>query len=163
MGARRIAIGNNVTIRYKTWLAAVPLDNLTEGSIIEIKDGTAIGNFNHIYATKKIIINQDVLTADKVYITDNLHDFSNIQKSIINQGIKQISEVHIGKGTWIGENACIIGVKIGRNCVIGANAVVTKDIPDYSIAVGVPARIIKRFNLETNQWEKTNKLGEFIK
>lgn len=63
--------------------------------------------------------------------------------------------VIISDGTWIGTNAVIVGnVKIGKNCVIGANSVVTKDIPDYCIAAGIPARIIKRYNIETHSWER---------
>lgn len=50
----------------------------------------------------------------------------------------------IGEGSWIGENVCVCGANIGKHCVIGANSVVTKDIPDYSVAVGCPARIIKK-------------------
>ena len=48
------------------------------------------------------------------------------------------------------------GVKVGEHCVIGANSVVTKDIPDYCVAVGMPARIIKRYNFKTNTWERTD-------
>jgi acetyltransferase-like isoleucine patch superfamily enzyme len=58
----------------------------------------------------------------------------------------------IGDGSWIGENACIIGAHVGKNCVIGANAVVTSDIPDYSVAVGVPAVVIKRFDAPSKMW-----------
>lgn len=54
---------------------------------------------------------------------------------------------------WIGEGVCIIGAKIGKNVVVGANAVVTKDIPDYCVVVGQPARIIKRYNLQKQIWE----------
>jgi acetyltransferase-like isoleucine patch superfamily enzyme len=48
----------------------------------------------------------------------------------------------------------VSGASVGKHCVIGANAVVTHDIPDYSVAVGIPARVIKRYNFETQQWEK---------
>lgn len=161
-GASNISIGNNVTIAYKTWLAALPLTGANE-CILEIGDGTVIGNFNHIYSTRKIIIGSKVLTADKVYISDNLHGYEDITKPIIEQSIKQIGEVNIGDGTWIGENVCIIGAIIGMNCVIGANSVVTKNIPDYSLAVGSPAKIIKRYNFETKQWDRTNPDGSFIK
>ena len=66
----------------------------------------------------------------------------------------QNGKVRIGSGSWIGENACILGVIIGKQCVIGANSVVTKDIPDYSVAVGIPAKVIKKYNFETQQWER---------
>ena len=160
-GMKNIYIGNNVNIAYKTWLAAIPLsgDKYCE---LRIEDGTNIGNFNHIYATKSIVIGKNVLTADKVYISDNLHGYENINLPIINQPIKQIGIVKIGDGSWLGENVCVIGSSIGKNCVIGSNSVVCKDIPDYSIAVGAPARIIKRYCLKTNTWKKTNIKGEII-
>jgi acetyltransferase-like isoleucine patch superfamily enzyme len=60
--------------------------------------------------------------------------------------------VVIGDGCWIGENACIIGARVGNNCVVGANAVVTSDIPNYSVAVGVPAVVIKQFDPQLQRW-----------
>ncbi|WP_240928420.1 acyltransferase [Maribellus sediminis] len=161
-GAKNIYIGKKVFIQYKTWIASMPQTG-NKYPLLKIGNGSVIGNFNHIYATSKITIGEKVLTADKVYISDNLHSYDDITKPIIHQKIKQISEVEIGDGTWIGENVAIIGAKIGKNCVVGANSVVTKDIPDYCVAVGVPARIVKRFNIETNQWNRTHPDGKFIK
>lgn len=153
-GYQNIEIGNNVSINYKTWLAALPLTG-NNACVLKIGDGSCIGNFNHIYATSKIEIGKNVLTADKVYISDNLHSYENIEVPIMYQPIKQVGEVKIGDGTWLGENVCVIGVTIGKHCVVGANAVVTKDIPDYAVAVGNPAKIIKRYCLETRMWKKT--------
>lgn len=160
-GYENIEIGNNVSINYKTWLAALPLTGSKTCSL-KIGDGSCIGNFNHIYATHKIEIGKNVLTADKVYISDNLHGYENTELPILKQPIRQIGEVKIGDGTWLGENVCVIGVSIGKNCVVGANAVVTKDIPDYAVAVGNPAKIIKRYCSETNLWKKTTADGKFI-
>ncbi|MCU0460393.1 MAG: acyltransferase [Bacteroidales bacterium] len=154
-GINNISIENNVTIEYKTWLAAVPIEKGTV-PVLRIGEGSAIGHFNHIYSTKSIIIGKKVLTADKVYISDNLHGYDDITVPVIDQPVRQIGEVEIGDGTWIGENVCVIGANIGKNCVIGANSVVTKDIPDYCVAVGVPCRILKRFNHETKKWERLN-------
>ena len=163
-GIKNISIGNNVYVAYKSILSVgltarqnaalgVPLKT-SKNSILEIGDGSKIGNFNHIVATEKIIIGKKVLIADKVYISDNIHCYQDIFTPIIDQKIKQINHVEIGDGSWIGENVCILGAKIGKNCVIGANSVVTKDIPDYSIAVGSPAVVIKFFNMINNKWEK---------
>lgn len=160
-GIRNISIGNNVVVQYKTWLAAVPLTGASSCNLI-IGDGTCLGHFNHIYATHSIIIGQNVLTADKVYISDNLHNYDDISIPIIKQPIKQVSSVVIGNGSWLGENVCVIGAKIGENCVIGANSVVTKDIPDYSVAVGVPAKIIKRYCIEEKVWKKTDERGNWV-
>jgi acetyltransferase-like isoleucine patch superfamily enzyme len=160
-GKKNIEIGCRVTIQYKTWLAALPLTG-EKDCVLKIDDGTVIGHFNHIYATKKIIIEKNVLTADKVYISDNLHGYSDINVPIKNQPVIQNKEVIIGVGSWLGENVCVLGAKIGKQCVIGANSVVTKDIPDYSVAVGAPAKVIKRYCLDTQTWRKTDFEGNFI-
>ena len=160
-GGKNISIGRKVIIQYKSWLAALPLTGEQKCELI-IKDGTVIGHFNHIYATKCIVIEENVLTADKVYISDNLHNYSNPALPIIKQEIIQKNTVIIGAGSWIGENVCIIGASVGKNSVIGANSVVTKNIPDYCVAVGVPAKIIKRYNFEQKRWERTTPQGEFL-
>lgn len=160
-GKKNICIGNCVIIKYKSWIASLPLTGSVE-CLLEFGDGCSIGNFNHIFATQKVVLGKNVLTADKVYISDNVHSFENILIPIKNQPILQNGEVYIGDGSWIGENACILGCSIGKNCVIGANAVVTKDVPDYSVVVGIPARIIKRYSLEEGIWRKTDFAGKFI-
>lgn len=161
-GFENISVGNNVNIAYKTWIAAIPHTGAKICELV-IGDGTCIGNFNHIYATNSIVIGKNVLTADKVYISDNLHGYEDITIPIMHQPIKQINTVIVGDGSWLGENVCVIGAKIGKNCVIGANSVVTKDIPDYCVAVGAPARIIKRFCLNSDEWLRTDEKGDFIK
>ena len=159
-GIENIEIGNNVFIAYKTWLAAMPLTG--EKSRLIIEDGVHLGNFNHIYATESITIRKEVLTADKVYISDNLHGYEDINTPIIKQPIVQKKEVEIGGGSWLGENVCVIGASIGKHCVVGANSVVTKDIPDYCVIVGAPAKIIKRYCFEEQKWKKTDDKGNFI-
>lgn len=154
-------IGNNVTVQEHTWLAAVPWTGNDNCQLI-LGDRATIGAFNHIYATSRIVIENDALTANSVYITDNLHQYDNISIPIKSQPIKQLSDVVIGEGCWIGEHAAIIGASIGKHSVIGANSVVTHDIPDYCVAVGIPAYIIKRYNPNSDSWEKTDKQGNFI-
>ena len=141
-GAANISIGANVTVEYKTWLAAYPHTGASNCSLI-IEDGTQIGNFNHIYATSKIHIGKKVLTADKVYISDNSHSYENVDMAINDQKIKQLQEVSIGDGAWLGENVCVIGANIGKGSVIGANSVVTKNIPDNVIAYGNPCKYVR--------------------
>jgi acetyltransferase-like isoleucine patch superfamily enzyme len=160
-GYSNISIGSRVNIAYKTWLAAVPLTGAINCKLV-IGNGTSIGHFNHIYATSGIVIGENVLTADKVYIADNLHSYEDVSLPVSKQPIKQIKEVYIGDGAWLGENVCIIGSNVGKGCVIGANSVVTKDIPDYCVAVGSPARIIKRYHSASATWLKTTADGEFI-
>lgn len=160
-GFSNIFVGDKVSIHYKTWLSALPLTGQEEVRL-EIGDGAVIGDFNHIFATRGIIIEKYVLTANHVYISDNLHDYRDINLPIIGQPILQQKIVKIGEGSWLGENVCVIGSSIGKHCVIGANSVVTHDIPDYSVAVGSPAYIIKRYNFKTKQWKKTDKQGNFL-
>src|SRR5574344_1436086 len=149
---QNIFLDNNVSIHHKSWIEANPLTGEDICRIV-IKAGTTIGDYNHIYATNEIYIEENVLTANFVYISDNAHGYENIVTPIKQQPIIQKKKVRIGEGSWLGEHVCVIGANIGKHCVIGANSVVTKDIPDFSVAVGSPAKIIKRYNFNTQQWE----------
>lgn len=160
-GKSNIYIGNRVGVHHKSWLAALPLTGADSVRLV-LEDNTVIGDFNHIFATQSIHIEKSVLTANYVYISDNLHDYSDINTPIINQPIIQQKEVIIGEGSWLGEHVCIIGACVGKHCVIGANSVVTRDIPNYCVAVGAPAHVIKRYNPKSQQWEKTDKNGNFL-
>jgi acetyltransferase-like isoleucine patch superfamily enzyme len=160
-GAENIFLGSYVFVAAHSCLAAVRLTE-SDSCKLRIGNGCKIGRFNHIYATNNITIENNVLTANNVYISDNLHDYKNIDIPILDQPIIQKSTVIIGEGSWLGHNSCIIGAKIGRNCVVGANSVVTRDIPDYSVVVGVPARVIKRFDTVSKIWRRTNPDGDFF-
>lgn len=149
-GMAGIYINEDVIIQEDCWIATDSIIN--SNPILQIGKGCVIGRNNEIYATKSIVIEDNVLTADRVYISDNLHDYRNPDVPVINQPIKQIKTVRIGEGSWIGIGVAVIGAKIGKHCVIGANAVVTKDIPDYSIAVGIPAKVIKQYDWNKNEW-----------
>ena len=153
-GKRNIAVGKNVFVAQGAWLASMPLTGYIPELVIG--DRSVIGHYAHIYATKKITIGKDVLIADKVYIADNLHGYEDINIPIKEQPIIQKREVSIGDNTWIGENVCIIGSSIGRGSVIGANSVVTHDIPDYSVAVGSPAKVIKYYDDNLKKWINVN-------
>lgn len=152
---QNIFIGKNVEIHDFCWLAANPLSGSHLSKLV-IEDGAVIGDFCHIFATKSIVIHKNVLFANSVYISDNSHAFQNINIPILKQNIIQKNTVEIGEGSWLGEHVCVIGATIGRNCVIGANSVVTHDIPDYCVAVGSPARIIKRFDQISRTWLSTD-------
>jgi len=153
-GMKHISIGDDVIINFNAWLAAQPLDG--GACALEIGSGSQIGHFNHIFATKRIKIGAKVLTGDKVYISDNLHRYEDIHCPVLDQGVRQIEPVEIGDGSWIGENAVILGAKIGRHCVVGSNAVVTKDVPDYCVVAGAPAKVIKRYDAVKGTWEKVS-------
>ena len=149
-GKKYISIFNKTVVQRHGWLLALKIDE--HDPILTIKEGCAIGDFCHIASVRKVVIGENVLIANKVYISDNLHHFEDVNTPIINQKIFFKKEVFIGSGAWIGENVCIIGASVGRNSIIGANAVVTKDIPNYCMAVGSPARVIKQFDFDTHQW-----------
>lgn len=159
-GKKFISIGKYIIIRKHASIFALQNDDDHDPEIV-INDFCSLGVFNHIAAVKKVVLGKYVLTANNVYISDNIHEYENINTPVMKQPIRFKSEVYIGDGTWIGENACIVGAIIGKNCVIGANSVVTKDIPDFSVAVGNPARVIKQFNCETDQWEATDSRERF--
>lgn len=152
-GKRNIHIKRNVIVQKQTWLAAVPLTGVQECKLV-INEGAIIGNFNHIYSSSSIVIEADVLTADKVYISDCAHHYEDVATPVCKQPIKQLKEVVIGRGAWLGENVCVIGASVGKGSVVGANSVVLSDIPDFCVAVGSPAKVIKRYNEETKEWEK---------
>jgi acetyltransferase-like isoleucine patch superfamily enzyme len=160
LGAKFISINDNVTLQYNGFLAAIKINETIPQLVI--KKGSLIGNYSHIVCTNKVTIHENVLIADKVYISDNLHDYTDVLIPVQNQSLKQLNDVEIGSGSWIGENVCIMGAKIGKNCVIGANSVVNKDIPDYCVAVGSPIEIIKRYCFESKLWERTDRYGNFI-
>lgn len=151
-GAQHISLGDHVVVQDDTVLSVHSVDRFDAMIGISIGAGSNIGRRNHIYAFGRITIGQKVLTAANVYISDCTHEFSNPNIPIIDQAVRELSPVTIGDGTWIGQGACIIGCRIGRNCVVGANSVVLKDVADYSVVAGAPARLIRQFDPTTQQW-----------
>ena len=92
----------------------------------------------------RVEIGRNVLISDRVFIGDSEHGHTCSDIPISEQYLHSAGPVEIGDGAWIGIGVSILpNVRIGRNCVIGAGSVVTHDIPDFSVAVGVPARVIK--------------------
>jgi len=152
-GPGGISVGSEAIILPLAWLACLPLLEGVNPSL-EIGAGTYIGRSAHIIAIKHVRIGDKVLIADRVYISDNVHGYEDPTRPIIEQQVVLKGDVEIGDGSWLGENTCVIGAKIGVHCVIGANSVVTRDIPDYSVAVGAPARIIKRWDAQSGAWVK---------
>lgn len=136
-GQKKILLHDFVVIRphVQIW---------SRGTVI-IGKGAEIGERCRISIANSLEIGEKVLLSPNVYITDCDHEYRNVNIPIIDQGIVQKGQkVYIGDGSYIGINAVIVGnVKIGKHCVIGANSVVTRDVPDYSVAVGSPAKVIK--------------------
>ena len=150
-GSDGISINHKTFFQKGVWLYCSGINNIKAN--LSIGEGCVFGYNNHITCVRKVTIGDFVLTANNVYISDNLHSYENINKPIIHQPIIFKRAVKIGDGAWIGENVSIIGANIGKNSVIGANSVVTRDIPDYCVAVGSPAVIIRQFDLHSQEWQ----------
>jgi len=137
-----ISIGSGTVLREHLWLNA----GRASGSLpaLTIGEKCYLGRFCQINAAVSVAIEDKVLIADKVYISDVEHDFSRLDVAIIDQGVVIGKPIRLKYGCWIGTGAVIkSGVTIGRNAVVGANSVVTKDVPDFAIVAGVPARVIR--------------------
>lgn len=134
-----IALGDGVVIREHAWL------NCERGRrpTLTIGDRSYFGRMTHVNACRSVVIEDDVLVADRVHISDYQHAFDDPTRAIIDQGLTDPEPVLIRSGSWLGIGAVIMpGVTIGRGAIIGANAVVTKDVGDFEIVAGVPARVI---------------------
>lgn len=122
---------------------------------ITVGDGTWIGIRNSFAAIHGITIGKNVLFAGYVHVTDHSHGYEYINMPISKQPLISKGPVIIEDECWLGFSCEILsGVHIGRHSIIAARAVVTKDVPPYSIVAGNPARIVKKYNFETNKWER---------
>lgn len=160
-GGENIIVGHGVLVNKYSWFDALPI---TGCDTVELRFGNNVRmNFNnHVIASHKIVIGNNVNMGNAVYIADNAHEYEDIEIAPRYQPVKQLNDVIIGDDTWIGERAIILGAKIGKHCVIGSQSIVNHDIPDYCVAVGAPAKIIKRYDFATKQWRKTDSKGNFI-
>ena len=122
-------------------------------TVVRIGDRCLIGRGSGIVGHLSVTIGNDVWTGHHVYITDQNHGYEDVSRPISLQSQPERA-VSIGDGSWLGHGTVVLpGVTIGRHVAVGANSVVTRDIPDYSVAVGNPARVIKRF--VEGRWETT--------
>ena len=141
IGANHIILGNNVRIDngaiVSTWKK---YGDLTYNPNLIIGNGVHISDYCHISCINEIIIEDNVLLGKKVLINDNSHGNPDSKLHMCmppeKRPLTSKGKIHISKNVWVGEGACILsGVYIGQGAIIGANAVVTKDIPDFAIAV----------------------------
>ncbi|MFW2336358.1 acyltransferase [Ilumatobacter sp.] len=148
MNVECIRIGAGTVIGPYVALSAgmVPGQPCASDSVVVIGDRCLIGRGSGIVGHLSIEIGHDVWAGHHIYITDQNHGFDDPSLPI-SQQIQPERAVRIGDGSWIGHGAVILpGARIGRHVVIGANSVVAGEIPDYSVAVGAPARVIRRLN-----------------
>lgn len=115
---------------------------------VKIGNNVSIESDCHISSINKIIIGDNVLMASFVYISDHSHgEITRAELALppLERPLYSKGPIIIGNNVWIGEKVCILpNVKIGNSAIIGANSVVTKDIPPYSVAAGSPAKVIKQ-------------------
>jgi acetyltransferase-like isoleucine patch superfamily enzyme len=143
-GEAGIAIGSNVWIGAGSWIQSLKTD---DGVALAIGSGTSISGNVVISAAHSVRLGKKVLLARGVYISDHVHNYDDTSKAVLDQGIGRLEPVEIGDGAWLGENVVVCpGVTVGAGAVIGANAVVTTDVPAHALAVGAPARVVRRFS-----------------
>jgi lipopolysaccharide O-acetyltransferase len=158
-GGSNIFIGNNTSIGHGAWLAAFSkYITQTFSPKLIIGDNVRIGNYACITSINSINIGDGCLFSEYVYISDHSHGID-VDSSVppAFQPLASKGAVEIGENTFLGFRVCILpGVKLGKNCVVGANAVVTKSFPDYTMLAGVPAKAIKKYSLQNKMWIDVN-------
>lgn len=128
-------IGAGTEVLHDSWLITHPGDTMDIGSRVFISQ--------HCTVSGSVRIGDDTLIGGFVTIIDGNHVTRNAERSIREQGGKQVP-IEIGSDVWIGSNAVILqGVNIGDHAVVAANATVTKDVPEYAVVAGTPARVIR--------------------
>ena len=126
------------------------------GVTLRIGNNCKVGDYVHITASESVSIGDDCLFASHIFISDTNHCTLQDDPTTPPDDRPLTSQpVSIGKNVWLGEGVAVLpGAKIGDGCIIGAHAVVKGEIPAYTIAVGSPAKPVKRYNFEKNVWER---------
>ena len=148
-GGRNVTIGNGVIRRGCTIAAQTTYFGQALEPSILIEDGADLGEDCFITASNHIVIGRNSLFGRLVTVADNSHgttSFEDLCKEPHLRAVVSKGEVVIGKNVWIGDKATILpNVHIGDGAVVGANAVVTKDVPPYSVVGGIPAKVIRQY------------------
>lgn len=154
-GGKNIVIGDNSTIAKHIYLSTFETYGQQKFSPkIRIGKNVTIGNYACITAINEIEIGDGCLFSEYIYISDHTHGFDpNFPGPVASQPLSSKGPVRIGENSFLGYRCSIMpGVTLGRNCVVGANSVVTKSFPDYSMVAGSPAKLIKKYSTADQAW-----------
>jgi acetyltransferase-like isoleucine patch superfamily enzyme len=154
--ASGIKLGSSVIIRNNAWLNTFDLAESDSEAKIIIDDHCVINAQAVISAKNNIHLERDVMVSACTLIMDHNHAYEDIRLPIKAQGLTRGGTILIEQGCWIGHGAAIVSgqgeLVIGRNSVVAANALVTKSFPPYSVIVGNPARLARRFDAVNGIW-----------
>jgi lipopolysaccharide O-acetyltransferase len=158
-GLTYVSVGRDFQADEGLWLEAISAYNgQTFSPSIVIGNDVTVSRWSHIAATYRVEIGDGVLIGSRVLITDHNHgQYRNgIYKIDIPPRLRSLDQdraVVIGKNVWLGDGVVVMpGVTIGEGCVIGANSVVTRDVASFTIAAGIPAVALKKFDFSTQEW-----------
>ena len=141
-GPQQMSIGAYSLVLHGTWLSVESPAWDKPAPALSIGRRVGIRPYCMISAAEKITIEDDVIIAAFSSVIDSDHTFALGQPNVMHNPL-ETAPIRIGRGTWIAERVAVLrGANIGRCCIIGANSVVKGTIPDYSIAVGTPARVV---------------------
>lgn len=157
-GKKYIQVSKGFTTGVGCRIEAYPK---TDKKVLFFGENFQMNDYVHITAMQSVKIGNNVLLASKIYISDCSHgtysgnENDSHPDSIPHDRPLSSKPVAIEDNVWLGEFVSVLpGVTIGKGSIVGANSVVSKNLPPYVIAVGTPAKPIKKFNFETNKWEK---------
>jgi len=143
--SQKIILGRNTMICSYTTIE-------TAGGTIILGDNIIVGEYSTIQGQGDVILEDNVLLASHVHFISNDHTYTDIDIPIKYQP-NVSKKIIVKQDTWIGINVTVLsGVTIGKHCIIGSGSIVKNDVPDYSVAVGSPAKVVKKYNFEKNQW-----------